>query len=545
MLPAEESEQSSCKRAVHSLILAKPYLEKNLAMSTYDKEMLAIVFAVQKWHPYLMGQHFKILTDHRSLKKGAENSVADALSRRFEDSHFHAISSPIFSHLTNIEQEYKADPALSLLIDRLQSSQSVLNYSYDGSILRYKGRIILPSSSVKCQHILHEFHASPIGGHSGFLRTYKRLKASFYWKRLKRATKLFIAECDVCQRNNAETVHPSGLLQPLPIPDQIWEDISMDFIDGLPPSNGKTSIFVVVDRLSKYAHFSALSHPYTAALVAKIFVRDVAKLHGMPRTIVSDRDPIFLSQFWEEFFQLQGSSLCRSSAYHPQTDGQTEVVNRSLEGYLRCFAGHQPSTWTNWLPWAEWWYNTTFHSAIQMTPFEAIYGRAPPRIESYLPGTTNVHAVDLALCDRDLILRLLKDNLEAAQSRMKFFADKKRTERVFAAGDWILSRIGTVAYKLDLPATSKVHPFFHVSCLKRKLGVHTPSQQLPDSPYVVAWEWQPLAILDRGIFKRNNRPVTKLLVQWQGQSKDEATWEECSEFAARFPSFQLADKLPS
>ena len=97
----------------------------------------------------------------------------------------------------------------------------------------------------------------------------------------------------------------------------------------------------------------------------------------MPRTIVSDRDPIFLSQFWEEFFQLQGSSLCRSSAYHPQTDGQTEVVNRSLEGYLRCFAGHQPSTWTNWLPWAEWWYNTTFHSAIQLTPFEAVYGRPP------------------------------------------------------------------------------------------------------------------------------------------------------------------------
>ncbi|KAL9409853.1 hypothetical protein AB3S75_048140 [Citrus x aurantiifolia] len=304
--------------------ISKALSGKNLATSTYDKEMLAIVFAVQKWRPYLMGQHFKILTDHRNLKyfhdqrifspeqqqwlskllgfdyeiiyrKGAENSVADALSRRFEDSHFHAISSPKFSHLTNIEQEYKANPALSLLIDRLQSSQYVLNYSYDGSILRYKGRIVLPSSSVKCQHILHEFHASPTGGHSGFLRTHKRLKASSYWKGLKRATKLFVAEYDVCQRNKTETVHPSGLLQPLPIPDKMWEDISMDFIDGLPPSKGKTSIFVVVDRLSKYAHFSALSHPYTAALVAKIFVQDVAKLHGMPHTIVSDRDPIFLS----------------------------------------------------------------------------------------------------------------------------------------------------------------------------------------------------------------------------------------------------------
>ena len=108
-------------------------------------------------------------------------------------------------------------------------------------------------------------------------------------------------------------------------------------------------------------------------------------------------------------------------------DGQIEVVNHSLEGYLRCFAGHQPFNWTNWLPWAEWWYNTTFHSSIKMTPFEAVYGRPPPRIEFYLPGTINVHVVNLALCDRDMILRLLKDNLEAAQSQMKFFADKNHT----------------------------------------------------------------------------------------------------------------------
>ncbi|KAH9660390.1 hypothetical protein KPL70_024180 [Citrus sinensis] len=340
-------------------------------------------------------------------------------------------------------------------------------------------------------------------------------------------TKPFSIECDASGRGIGPVLMQEG--RPLAYISKALsrKNLAMSTYD----KNG-------VHRLSKYAHFSALSHPYTTALVAKIFVRDVAKLHGMPHTIVSDRDPIFLSQFWEEFFQLQGSSLCRSFAYHPQTDGQTEVVNRSLEGYL--------SLWS-----------------------------APPQIESYLPGTTNVHTVDLALYDKDLILCLLKDNLEAAQSRMKFFADKKRTERVFAKGDWvylrlqpyrqstlhpngthklslryygpfwILSRIGTMAYKLDLPATSKVHPVFHVSCLKRKLGVHTPSQQLPDSLYVVAWEWQPLAILDHGIFKRNNRPATKLLVQWQGQSKEEATWEECSEFAARFPSFQLADKLPS
>ncbi|KAL5745670.1 hypothetical protein ACOSP7_026816 [Xanthoceras sorbifolium] len=229
--------------------------------------------------------------------------------------------------------------------------------------------------------------------------------------------------------------------------------------------------------------------------------------------MVSDRDLIFLSHFWEEFFTLQGSSFCRSSAYHPQSDGQTEVVNRSLENYLRCFTGNQPSTWTKWLPWAERWYNTTYQSAIKMTHFEAVYGRVPPRLDTYMPGTTSVHSVDLALRERDVILKILKDNLQAAQSRMKQFADKHRSEREFNVGDWvflwlqpyrqstleplgthklsprfygpyqILSRIGPVAYKLDLPPESKIHPVFHVSCLKHKLGALVqPQQQLPITP---------------------------------------------------------------
>ena len=149
----------------------------------------------------------------------------------------------------------------------------------------------------------------------------------------------------------------------------------MDFIDGLPKTLGHEVIIVVVDRLSKYAHFLALTHPYTAKTVAAIFVKEVVKLHGYPRSIVSDRDRVFASHFWNEFFRLAGTKLRRSTTYHPQTDRQTEVVNRGVEAYLRCFCGERPKEWINWLHWAEFWYNITYHNSLGMTPFQAVYGR--------------------------------------------------------------------------------------------------------------------------------------------------------------------------
>ena len=165
----------------------------------------------------------------------------------------------------------------------------------------------------------------------------------------------FVVECDVCQRNKGETVKSSARLQPLLIPPTIWKDISMDFITDLPKLGNKSIIMVVVDHLSKYVHFCTLQHPFTASMVAQIFMDQVFKLHGMPHSIVSDREPTFISNFWQELFKIQGIELHLSTTYHPQTDGQTEVVNKCLETYLRCFASEKKKQWAQWLPLAEWW----------------------------------------------------------------------------------------------------------------------------------------------------------------------------------------------
>ena len=152
----------------------------------------------------------------------------------------------------------------------------------------------------------------------------------------------------------------------------------------------------------------------------------------MPASVVSDRDPIFTSHFWKELMKLQGVELAMSSAYHPQTDGQTEVVNRSLEQYLSAFAAAKPTAWVDWLPLAEYWFNTNFHSSTKVTPFEALYGYPPPRLLDYIPSTTSVEAVDDHLQKRQQIMSLLKQNLVLAQERMKNQADKHRVERSFS-----------------------------------------------------------------------------------------------------------------
>jgi hypothetical protein len=211
--------------------------------------------------------------------------------------------------------------------------------------------------------------------------------------------------------------------------------ISMDFIAGLPKSENKSVIMVIVDSLSKYAHFFSLQHPFTTSTVAQIFMDNIFKLHGMPNSIFYDRDPTFTNNFWQEFFKLHGTQLYLRTAHHPQTDGQIEFVNKCLETYLRCFSSERKHRWAQWLPLVEWWYNTYYHTTTHMTPFEALYGQNPPSILSYMPMVLKVQEVEKNITFREDILHALKYNLFMAKNRMNKQADQGRSECQFDEGD--------------------------------------------------------------------------------------------------------------
>jgi hypothetical protein len=215
----------------------------------------------------------------------------------------------------------------------------------------------------------------------------------------------------------------------------------MDFIEGLPKVGGKSVILTVVDRFSKYAHFIALGHPYTATIVARAFFDGIVRLHGFPTSIVSDRDPVFTGHVWRDLFQMAGIKLRMSTAFHPQMDGQSEVVNKVIAMYLRCVTGDRLCAWVDWLSWAEYCYNTSFHTALRATPFEVVYGRPPQPILPYRPGSASTEAADDLLRSRDEVLAEVRQRLLQAQQLAKKYYDANHREVVFDVGSWVWLRL--------------------------------------------------------------------------------------------------------
>lgn len=210
------------------------------------------------------------------------------------------------------------DTKAQQLITQLAISQpNEEGYNLQDGLIRYQGRIWIGANTSLQTKIIQAFLTTPVGGHSGMQATFQQLKKLFHWKGLKQDVQTFVQQCAICQQAKHKECKLPGLLHPLPIPDNAWQDISMDFIEGLPKSNGYNVILVVVDRLTKYAHFIPLRHPFTANIVAKAFLQNIVKLHGVPRSIVSDRDKIFTSLFWKELFKLWDTKLQMSTAYHP------------------------------------------------------------------------------------------------------------------------------------------------------------------------------------------------------------------------------------
>lgn len=568
---------------------------KTQGLSTYEKESLAILLAVDQWKAYLQPAEFVIQTDQRSLtylsdqklktywqqkamtklmgfqykicyKKGSTNNAADALSRvTHATASLSAISVAQPLWLQELQLSYSHEPSAQKLLQSLTLTNPDGHFSLVSGLIKYKQALWLGHSQQFQSMVMEQLHASALGGHSGFLVTYHRIKKLFYWPNMKASIKIFVASCIVCQQAKAERVPYPGLLQPLHVPDQAWKTVTVDFIEGLPTSSSYNCILVVVDKFSKYAHFVKLKHPFSALQIAKQYMEHVYKLHGMPLAIVSDRDKIFTSLLWKELFKLSGTNLCMSSAYHPQSDGQTERVNQCIEGYLRCFIQSCANQWSHWLHLTEFWYNTCYHSSTQHTPFEILYGHAPRHFGIDPDQDCQTADLKLWLQERKTVTALVQQQLLRAQTRMKHQADKRRTERIFEVGDkvWLKlqpyaqsslvsrinqklsyryfgpyeveSKIGSVAYKLKLPETATIHPVFHVSLLKKVTG--NPEVSFSPIPVSDTITQEPELVLDRRVHIKARRAVTQLLIKWANLPPEMATWEDEDILFHKFPEF--------
>jgi transposase InsO family protein len=384
--------------------------DAELNYATHEKELLAIVHALKTWRHYLDGQHFLIHTDHHSLryldtqpslskrqarwmetlaefdytikyKPGKTNSVADVLSRRPQDEPTITlldIDSLSTSNKDAIRHAYKQDKDFKDIFQTLQNrkrdpntpispnqTQRLKHFTLRDGLLLYSTipgdqdseRLCIPNKSIR-DDLLFDHHDRPTAGHQGFDRTHERLHRHYYWPNMHMDIKNYVTTCDICQKNKASTQSPQGLLEPAPIPKRKWEQVSLDLITGLATTpRHHNAILVVVDCLSKRAHFIATNHKVTGRGIAQLFLDHVFKHHGLPKVIISDRDPRFTGHFWRSLHDLLGIKLAMSTANHPQTDGQTERTNRTLEQILRSYTNLEQSDWDLKLSLAEFAYN--------------------------------------------------------------------------------------------------------------------------------------------------------------------------------------------
>jgi hypothetical protein len=353
-------------------------------------------------------------------------------------------------------------------------------------------------------------------------------------------------------------MRPAGLLQPLSIPAWKWEDISMDFIVGLPPTGCKFNcIWVIIDWLTKSAHFIPVHTRYRAEKYAELYISRILCLYGVLKTIISDWDPQFVARFWEQLHASMEMRLIHSSTYHPQTDGQTERVNQILEDMLWACVLNYPDKWDKCLPLADFSYNNSYLESLRKAPFEALYGchcRIP--VNWIEPGERMIFGPDLVIEAEEIVHRI-QSNLKATKARQESYANKWCWPLEFKAGDHvylhvsptrdvkrfgikgklapryigpflILARLGNVAYRLELlPALAGVHNMFHVSQLKKCLRppVDVVVDDVSPLDADLSYREHPVKILGQKDWVTRHQTIRFFKVQWSHHSEQEATWE--------------------
>ncbi|KAG7588974.1 Integrase catalytic core [Arabidopsis suecica] len=514
---------------------------------THDLEMATVVFALKIWRSYLYGGKVQVFTDHKSLKyifpqpepnlrqrrwmelvadydldiayhPGKANLVDDALSRK-------RVALAQERDIESLKDE--------VLIKDSKVEGSEYQVSANGIILVY-GQVCVPRDKNLRREILSEAHASKFSIYTGATKTYQDLKRYYHWVRMKKDVASWVAACDVCQLVKAEHRNPGSLLQILPLPEWKWDMIKMDFVVGLPISRTKDAIWVIVDRLTKSAQFLAIKKTDRAEVLAKKYVQEVVRRHGVPVSIVSDRDPKFTSAFWRAFQAEMGTNVHLSTTYHPQADGKSKRTIQTLEDLLRICVLDWGGHWADHLGLVEFSYNNSYQASFVQKTSEKI--------------------------------RVLKLNMKESHDRQKSYADKRRRELEFEVGDRVylnmamlrgpnryitenklsprymgpfrsIELVRPVAYRLELPEIMQAfHKVFHVSMLKK--GLHKDDEVLAKIPADLqpnmTLEARPVRVLERKVRQDHRKKTPMIKVLWDSDGVEQETWEPEARMKAKF-----------
>lgn len=552
--------------------------------TTTDKENLALVHALRTWRCYLEGRKFTVETDHASLRwlqtqpnlnrrqarwmellagyemeivhKPGKLNRSDPLSRRKypePEAEEEPMVCAVQAHEVHFGDKFLDKLKAAYAAHPLRNFEPTRQYRYVNGLWYTDGKLFIPEDDTIKQMILEELHDAPTGGHFGVDKTLESVARRFYWKTMRPDVELYCRTCPACQRAKHVNQLPAGLLQPLETPAHPWEQTTMDLLTNLPTTEtGFNAAVVFVDRLTKYFRWVACKLEVTAEGVAKLYLDNVVRHHGVARTIISDRDPRFIAGFWQELQRLLGTTLKMSTVGHAQTDGQTENANRTLLRLLRTYCDANPHTWDELLGIAELSYNSHKHASTGVSPFFAQYGRHPVLPADLLPGSPPERLSVETLVQRiHDTLHLVKTNLSKSQERQRHYADKRRRAVTYAVGDKVLvdshlfrpklpelkkllnpfvgpfkvvSIPSPVTVKLELPETMRSLRVVHVSRLKPfhecvrfgNRGVQPP----PLDPMAEDPEWEVDALLSR----KRLHASWYYLVHWRGYDHCEDVW---------------------